>query len=155
LGNHTEALQVEFDPQQISFEDVINLVWRSHNPISAPRRSQYKSAIWFADDQQLKIIESTMAPLEERFGTKLTTEVLPLQAFYSAEDYHQKYSLQHHKSVMEMFRHMYPQFGDFNDSTAAARLNGFSAGYGQKALFETEKSLYGFEAEVLERVVRS
>lgn len=153
LGNHTEALQVDFDPQQISFEDVINLVWKSHNPISAPRRSQYKSAIWFADELQLQIIESTMKPLEERFGQKLTTEVLPLEAFYNAEDYHQKYSLQHHDSVMKLFRQVYPQFGDFNDSTAAARLNGFSAGYGQKSLFETEKSLYGFDMEMLERVV--
>lgn len=155
LGNHTEALQVDFDPQQISFADVINLVWKSHNPIGAPRRSQYKSAIWFTDQQQLEIIEATMEPLEERFGKKLTTEVLPLETFYNAEDYHQKYSLQHHKAVMDSFRKMYPQFGDFNSSTAAARLNGFSAGHGQRALFETEKSLYGFDVETLAKVVRN
>jgi len=96
-----------------------------------------------------------MAPLVERFGRELTTEVLPLETFYNAEDYHQKYSLQHHKAMMDSFRIMYPQFGDFNDSTAAARLNGLSAGYGQKAMLDAEKNLYGFDAETLERVVRS
>jgi len=154
LGNHTEALQVDFDPQQISFQEVIELVWKSHNPISAPRRSQYKSAIWFADDDQLKIIESTMEPLVERFGQALTTEVLPLERFYNAEDYHQKYSLQHYKKVMGSFSRMYSQFDDFNNSTAAARLNGFSAGYGSKKMFDAEKNLYGVEMDALQQIVR-
>ena len=153
LGSHTEALQVDFDPQQISLEEVINLVWKSHNPISAPRRSQYKSAIWFSDDQQLQIIESTMKPLEERFGQKLTTEVLPLNVFYNAEDYHQKYSLQHYKSLMQGFKRMYPKFVDFNNSTSAARLNGFSAGHGTRTLFNEEAGLYGFELPDLEKVL--
>jgi peptide-methionine (S)-S-oxide reductase len=155
LGGHTEALQVDFDPQQLSFEDVINLVWSSHNPIGVVRRSQYKSAIWYEDDQQKAIIESTMEPLVQRFDQQLTTEVLPLETFYNAEDYHQKYSLQHHKSVMDSFSRMYPQFCDFNDSTAAARLNGFAAGYGSQAMFESEKSLYGIDVEMLQQIART
>ncbi len=91
----------------------------------------------------------------KRFGQPPTTEVLPLEKFYNAEDYHQKYSLQHHKAVMDSFLQMYPQFCDFNDSTAAARLNGFSAGYGAQAMFETEKKLYGFDDELLGQVVRN
>ena len=154
MGNHTEALQIDFDPQQISFEDVINLVWKSHNPVGMRRGSQYKSAIWFSDDEQLKIIESTMEPLVQRFGQELTTEVLPFEKFYNAEDYHQKYSLQHHNPVMDSFRQMYPVFDDFNRSTAAARLNGFASGYGSKAMLEAEKSLYGFDEEMLGKVVR-
>ena len=155
LGNHTEALQVDFDPQKISYEDVINLVWKSHNPIRSARSSQYKSAIWFSDDEQLAIIESTMQPLAERFGQLPTTEVLPLGEFYNAEDYHQKYSLQYHKAAMDCFRKMYPDFNDFNRSTAAARLNGFSAGHGMQALFETEKNLYGLDEEMLGKIVRN
>ena len=95
-----------------------------------------------------------MDPLVQRFGQELTTEVLPLGTFYNAEDYHQKYSLQHHKAVMNSFRQMYPLFADFNRSTAAARLNGFAAGYGSKVLLEAEKSLYGFDEEMLGKVVR-
>ena len=153
LGNHTEALQVDFDSQEISFEDVVNLFWSSHNPIAAPRRSQYKSAIWFADESQLEAIEATTLPLVERFEQELTTEILPFDKFYNAEDYHQKYSLQHHKNLMKGFQHSYGSFEDFNNSTAAARLNGFSAGYGRPDLFHEEQNLYGFSLEDLESVL--
>ena len=119
------------------------------------RSSQYKSAIWFADETQREIIESTLPPLVERYGEAPTTEILPLGAFYNAEDYHQKYVLQRNSGLMNSFLAMYPNFEGFVDSTAAARLNGFAAGHGIKAMFEQEKDSYGFSADALKTVYRA
>ena len=153
LGNHTEALQVDFDPSQISFKDIVNTFWRSHNPIGPARSSQYKSAIWYANQSQLDVIQSTVQPLIAKYERELTTEVQPLGIFYNAEDYHQKYSLQRFANLMQTFNAMYPKFQDFIDSTAAARLNGFAAGHGDKALFEEEKQSYGHELSELAAIV--
>jgi len=154
LGNHTEAIQIDFAPEEIDFAAVVDLVWTSHNPVGAARSSQYKSAIWFADDQQLAIIDQSVEPLVERYQRELTTEILPLETFFNAEDYHQKYVLQRHDAVMKQFKAYYPDFHDFVNSTAAARLNGFAYGSGSKALFEQEQSTYGFSPESLAAVLR-
>ena len=146
-------MQVDFDPTQITFEQIVNLFWQSHNPIGTARNSQYKNAIWFADDLQLEVINSTTEPLVQRFEKELTTEVLPLETFYNAEDYHQKYCLQRHQAIMKSFNSTYPDFQDFINSTAAARLNGFSARQGSMALYESEKSQYGFELSQLADIV--
>ena len=155
LGNHTEAIQIEFAPDEISFADIIDMIWSSHNPIGAPRSSQYKSAIWFADDQQLSTIKESVEPLVEKYERELTTEILPLETFFNAEDYHQKYVLQRHDAVLKQFNTYYPNFNDFVDSTAAARLNGFAYGCGSKAMFQEEQTSYGLTPEMLAPVFRS
>ena len=154
LGNHTEAVQIDFNPDELNFEAVLNLIWTSHNPIGAPRSSQYKSAIWFADDQQLVAIKESLEPLVKKYERELTTEILPLETFFNAEDYHQKYVLQRHDAVMKQFGKYYPDFADFVDSTAAARLNGFAYGCGSRSLLEQEQANYGFSPELLAPVIR-
>lgn len=154
LGNHTEAIQIDFNPDEIDFAAILNLIWTSHNPIGAARSSQYKSAIWFADDRQLATINESIETLVKKYDRKLTTEVLPLETFFNAEDYHQKYVLQRHDAVMKQFKSYYLDFNDFVDSTAAARLNGFAYGCGSKTLFEQEQSNYGFAPEVLASVAK-
>ena len=148
-------MQVDFDPSRISFKEIVELFWDSHNPFGSARSSQYKSAIWFADETQREIIESTLPALLKRFSKTPTTEILPLDTFYRAEDYHQKYCLQRNGGLMKSFLTMYPNFEGFVDSTAAARLNGFAAGHGTKAMFEKEKDSYGFAPEALATVYRS
>lgn len=80
--------------------------------------------------------------------------MLPLETFYNAEDYHQKYSLQRHHDLMKAFDHMYPNFNDFVDSTAAARLNGFAGRHGSQSLFDKEKESYGHDLAELEKAFR-
>lgn len=152
LGNHTEALQVDFDPFQISFETIVNMFWQSHNPVGSRRSSQYMSAIWYSDDQQQSVINASIEVLIQRFETEPTTQVQPLDVFYLAEDYHQKYGLQRHQSAMSKFKAMYSDFWDFVDSTAAARLNGFSYGQGTKSQFDEESESYGFSASELKAI---
>jgi peptide-methionine (S)-S-oxide reductase len=154
MGDHTEAMQVDFDPQQITYEDVATLFWKTHNPCASPYSRQYKSAIWYHDGQQQEFVQRLLAEANERFNGGVTTTVDPLDRFYLAEDYHQKYRLQSKRDLMQVFETMYPQFEDFNNSTAAARLNAFAAGDGTRRLFDEEVEQYGFPREELERVLR-
>jgi peptide-methionine (S)-S-oxide reductase len=154
LGDHTEALQVEFDPGQLSYEEVVGLFWQSHNPVAAPRGCQYMAAIWYGSERQRDVINATKKALEERFDQDITTRVLPLETFYNAEDYHQKYCLQRHHRLMRRFEEMYPDFRGIVDSTAAARLNGFAAGHGTATLFDEEKADYGVALDELDAVIR-
>ena len=93
-----------------------------------------------------------MKPLVERYEQSLTTEVLPLETFFNAEDYHQKYVLQRHDGIMKQFKSSYPEFDDFVNSTAAARLNGFAYGCGTKKLLEAEQDSYGLTKESLKTI---
>ena len=154
MGDHTEAMQVDFDPQQIGFEDIATLFWKTHNPCAKPYSRQYMSAIWYHDDQQQEFVGGLLAAANDRFDGGVTTSVEPSAAFYLAEDYHQKYRLQSKRSLMSVFQTMYPVFEDFNNSTAAARLNAFAAGDGARQLFEQEVDQYGFPREELESVLR-
>ena len=154
LGDHTEALQVDFDPGQLSYEEVVGYFWESHNPVAAPRGRQYMSAIWYGSERQRDVIDATKDALAERLGQDITTPVLPLETFYNAEDYHQKYCLQRHDRLMKRFEEMYPDFRGVIDSTAAARLNGFAGGQGTAALLDDEKADYGFALDELDVLIR-
>ena len=154
MGDHTEAMQVDFDPEQIAYEDVASLFWKTHNPCATPHSRQYMSAIWCHDAQQQEFNQGLLAAANDRFDGGVTTPVERLKEFYLAEDYHQKYRLQSKHGLMQVFETMYPRFNDFNNSTAAARLNAFAAGDGTRRLFEEEVGQYGFPREQLESVLR-
>jgi peptide-methionine (S)-S-oxide reductase len=83
---HTEALQITFDPDAISFEEVLNSFFRQHKPSKSSE--QYKSAIWYASDEQKRIAEKVIASQGE--AAQKYTELAPSQAWYEAEDYHQR-----------------------------------------------------------------
>ncbi len=154
MGDHTEAMQVDFDPQQIGYEDIASLFWKTHNPCAAPYSRQYMSAIWYHDAQQQKFVQGVLAAANERFDGGVTTVVEPMETFYLAENYHQKYRLQSKRGLMRTFQTMYPAFEDFNNSTAAARLNAFAAGDGSRRLFDKEADQYGIPREELEGTLR-
>ena len=153
MGDHTESLQVDFDPEQIAFEEIADLFWKTHNPCGTPYSQQYMTAIWYHDDVQRAVLEARKESLQQRFEGAVTTPVQSLGKFYLAENYHQKYGLQSKRSLMERFNEMYPRFEDFNNSTAAARLNGLA--YGGSALrIQDELDRYGFELMELKKVLR-
>ena len=146
-------MEIDFDPTQISFTEIVDLFWKSHEPRSGIRSRQYLTAIWFHDETQQEIINAAKEAIEVKLGAKVQTPIMPLDVFYLAEDYHQKYRLQN-SPLRSHFRTMYPRFEDFNNSTAAARLNGFIAGHGSRQLFDEEYQDYGFQPNELNHVVR-
>jgi peptide-methionine (S)-S-oxide reductase len=97
---HTEAVLVVFDPEQITYEEILKRFWENHDPTTGMRQgndvgTQYRSAIYTTDPSQLAAVEATRAAFGERLKDKgygeITTEVAELGEFYYAEDYHQQY----------------------------------------------------------------
>ena len=143
MGDHTEAVQVDFDPQRISYEDLLAFFWESHRPASQSFRRQYWHAIFFHDETQQKVALATRDRVAQKLDLPVRTEVLPLRSFTRAEDYHQKYLLKRHKSYHKALKKVYPHHRDLVDSTAAARLNGYLGGYGSPEQLEREIDLLG------------
>ena len=98
--NHTEAVLVVFDPQRISYEQLLKVFWEGHDPTQGMRQgndrgSQYRSAIYTCDEAQMQAALATrdafQAALKAKGYGKVTTEIKPAGEFYYAEEYHQQY----------------------------------------------------------------
>jgi peptide-methionine (S)-S-oxide reductase len=97
---HAEAVLVVFDPDQISYADILRHFWESHDPTQGFRQgndvgTQYRSAIYYADDEQRQIAEASRVAYADQLKAagygEITTEIAPAGPFYYAEDYHQQY----------------------------------------------------------------
>jgi len=99
---HAEAVQVTFDPQRITFHDLLEVFFTIHDPTTLNRQgadagTQYRSAVFFASPEQQATTEQVIADLQAAhvWKDRIVTEVAPLTRFYVAEDYHQEYSQKH------------------------------------------------------------
>lgn len=95
---HAEALQVKYDPKEVSYEELLDLFWSIHNPTTKNRQgpdigSQYRSIIFYHTPEQESIAKKSKQELDasNKFQNKIVTEIVPAITFYQAEDYHQKY----------------------------------------------------------------
>ncbi len=95
---HAEVVQVEYDPSQASYEDLLNVFWRVHDPTQVNRQgpdvgTQYRSVIFFHTPQQEAAARASKERLQKSgaFKKPIATEILPAPEFYRAEDYHQQY----------------------------------------------------------------
>ena len=94
---HAEVVQIEFDPKKISYEKVIDLFWKAHDPTTLNRQgadvgTQYRSIILYENEAQKEAAEKSKAAAASHFKSPIVTEIVPLKEFYKAEDYHQNYS---------------------------------------------------------------
>jgi len=100
--DHAEVVQIFFDPKKTSFEKLVELFWKQHDPTQVNRQGndigrQYRSAIFYHNEEQKKVAEASKAhqnSLEIYGGKKIATEIVPAMPFYIAEDYHQNYACQ-------------------------------------------------------------
>lgn len=93
---HVEACMVEYDPKVISYGKLLNTFWKIHDPTQFNRQGldlgiQYKSVIFFYDENQKKIALVSKEKEQKKNKAKIVTEIIPAQPFYKAEEYHQKY----------------------------------------------------------------
>ena len=95
---HAESIQIKFNPQQNSFEEILRFFFRLHDPTTVNRQggdvgSQYRSAIFYHSDEQRKVAERVRSEVEKsgKWKKPIVTEIAPASEFYSAEDYHQDY----------------------------------------------------------------
>ena len=91
MGDHSESIQIDYDPDVISYERLLAEFWASHRPTRPSRSRQYASVIFYADEEQRLAAETSKRAMEERLGTTLHTDIVPLDRFYLAEEYHQHY----------------------------------------------------------------
>ena len=94
---HAEAIQIKYDPKEISYKELLELFWSLHNPTTINRQgpdigTQYRSSIFFHTPEQEKIARRVKQELDgSKFQNKIVTEIVPASIFYPAEEYHQKY----------------------------------------------------------------
>lgn len=99
---HAEAVQVEYDPNEISYDELLQVFWNNHDPTTLNRQgpdvgNQYRSAIFFHNDEQKNIAQKSKFDLDQsgKFQKQIVTEIVPAPEFYKAEKYHQKYFQKH------------------------------------------------------------
>jgi peptide-methionine (S)-S-oxide reductase len=93
---HAEVVQVTYDPDELSYRDLLEVFFALHDPTTKDRQgpdvgSQYRSAIFYHDDEQREVAEAVVEELEGDAYDGIVTEVEPLETFYEAEEYHQNY----------------------------------------------------------------
>ncbi len=99
---HAEAVEVEFEPTEISYDELLEIFWNNHNPTTLNRQGpdvgiQYRSAIFYHDDSQKETAEKSKNNLSQsgKYSNPIVTEIVPAPKFYRAEEYHQKYFKKH------------------------------------------------------------
>jgi peptide-methionine (S)-S-oxide reductase len=93
---HAEVVQVEYDPDVISYEELLEVFFAVHDPTQLNRQgpdvgSQYRSIVLYHDDEQRRLAEAYIEALDEEYDDSVVTELEPLETFYEAEAYHQDY----------------------------------------------------------------
>ena len=138
IKDHTETVQIDYDPRRITFSRLLDVFWQSHNPASQPWSRQYLHAVFYHDDRQQELARASLSAVEEKSGIKVQTKILPVRRFTLAEDYHQKYLLKQQPTLTKELRQIYPNSRQFIDSTAVSRLNGYSGGNGNEVQLRRE-----------------
>ncbi|MEY8021197.1 peptide-methionine (S)-S-oxide reductase MsrA [Muriicola sp. SD30] len=100
--SHAEAVEVYYDPEKVSFFELVQVFFGSHDPTTLNRQGpdrgpQYRSIAFYENEEEKKIIEAYLKALEESdvYGEPIVTEIKPLTTFWEAEDYHQDYERKH------------------------------------------------------------
>jgi peptide-methionine (S)-S-oxide reductase len=93
---HAEVAQITFDPAKVSYEKLLNVFWHAHDPTTMNRQgadvgTQYRSVVFYHDEQQKAIAEISKKNAQKDFSNTIVTEIQPLKRFYVAEDYHRNY----------------------------------------------------------------
>ncbi len=95
---HAESVRVSYDPKQVSYEQILDIFWKNHDPTQFNRQgpdhgTQYRSSIFYADADQKKLAEASKTKLDKsgKYKKLVVTEIVPAAPFYRAEEYHQRY----------------------------------------------------------------
>jgi len=95
---HTEAIQIKYDPDKVSYQELLAVFWRNIDPIAVDRQfcdkgSQYRSGIYYHDEAQKIEAEKSLQAIQKQLEGKIATEIVAASTFYPAEEYHQDYYL--------------------------------------------------------------
>ena len=128
IGDHTEVLQVDYDPEKVSFTDLVDQAFEQHAPLNRPKKRQYQNIIFTATDRQEEQLDrylETNGYDRESIETRLES----LESFHLAETYHQKFNLRGKRWITDPFSEAGYDDADIRESPAAAKLNAHVAGH--------------------------
>ncbi|KAJ4867271.1 hypothetical protein Rs2_51191 [Raphanus sativus] len=96
MTGHNEVVRVQYDPKECSFENLLDVFWKRHDPTTLNRQgndvgTQYRSGIYYYTEEQEKLARESLEKQEKILNKKIVTEILPAKKFYRAEEYHQQY----------------------------------------------------------------
>lgn len=130
IGDHTETLQVDYDPQAVTYEELLRLFWHNHYPNRDEYKGrQYISLLRYHSDRQKELIKLVKSEMEEELGESIETEIAPFENFTLAEQRHQKYYLKRYPKALDQLKDLVENEDMLLTSTFAARLNGFVKGF--------------------------
>ncbi|WP_123539131.1 peptide-methionine (S)-S-oxide reductase MsrA [Halosimplex salinum] len=125
LGGHSEAVQVDFDPETVSFEELVDLAIANHDPRNQPEKRQYQRVLFFEAAEQREAIDERLGRLDL---DRVETRVEPLAGFHAAEPYHQKFNLRSKRAIQSAFEDAGYDDEAVRESPAAAKLNAHVTG---------------------------
>lgn len=153
LGDHSETIEIEFDPQKVTYRQLIDIFWESHEPTARPFSRQYASLIFYHSDEQKRMAEETKEQAEAKKGQKVYTEIIPASTFYPAEDYHQKYYIRRYDGLVKELSTLYAGNSNFTKSTAAAKVNGYLGGNGTLEELKNQLKNLDLSPAVIDRII--
>jgi peptide-methionine (S)-S-oxide reductase len=153
LGDHTETVQIDYDPAQVTYEELLEVFWESHSPRSPSFSRQYAAIIFYHDEEQRQAALERKEREQAAGSGQVWTEIVPVSTFYLAEDYHQKYQLRRVRELEDEFRAIYPDPADLINSTAAARINGYLGGNGTLEQLQAEIDSYGLSLQARQELL--
>ncbi len=146
MGDHTETVEIDFDPALVSFEQLLDVFWSHHRPRKDGYGGrQYMSLVLYRNEKQKNQATFVKNRIEERLKTEIETELKPFDQFFLAEEKHQKYYLKRYKQAYESVLQLFQSHDAFVKSTIAARLNGFVREFGTLGELNEEIQYWGLD----------
>jgi hypothetical protein len=153
IGDHSETILIEFDPQRVSYAQLLEIFWESHDPGYDVYSRQYRNAIFYLNGKQRETAEASREEIAGASRGGIYSVVEPAGEFYTAEDYHQKYLLRKATGIFRELQTIYPDVESFTASTAAAHINGYLGCNGEREELERELDQLGLSRKMQERLV--
>jgi peptide methionine sulfoxide reductase msrA/msrB len=152
IGDHTETIEIDYDPNIISYQELVEIFFDSHNPYTNSYSRQYASILFYHNQEQKDTALNIKDKLESKTARTIKTQIREYEKFYLAEDYHQKFRLQQQPDFASVYLEKLTM-EEFINSTAAARVNGYITGAGSRENIIANINLLGLPLELQERLL--
>ena len=136
-------MRIDFDPQVISYRQLLDIFWASHEPGLDAWNRQYRNAVFVLTPEQQALAEQSRDGLRGRLKRPVLTAIEPAKTFFVAENYHQKYLLRRAESLFTDLHSRYASEADLLFSTPATRINGYLGCNGDLSALESEVDSFG------------
>lgn len=155
MGDHSETVELDFDPARITYEEILHLFWDNHNPvnINGYKGRQYQSLVLYHNEMQREAVQQVIKMRLEAGREEPETEIARYTTWYLAEDRHQKYYLHRYPRAVERLSTCYLSHQELVNSTIAARLNGLAKGYTNLERIKLEVADWPMSPEELSRLL--